>query len=142
MMKTVFTALGLLLASLSFAQSSVEADIQSISRNRVKWLLEKQVDSLALLYDEASDSVHGNGMIKPAKEHLDDVRNGRPVYKSIDYKEASVTVFGTTAVLVGKGVFSISIFNQEMTQDMVFTEVYLKKNGQWKLIARQASQVQ
>ena len=57
-------------------------------------------------------------------------------------KESAVKDFGNTAVLVVKGVFSFSINGQDMTQNMVFTEVYFKKNNQWKLISRQASQVQ
>lgn len=101
-----------------------------------------KVDSLAAIYDENSITVHGNGMVKSTAEHFNDVRSGRPVFKSIDIKESTVKDFGTTAVLVGKGVFSIAMNGQGMTYNMVYTEVYIKKHNQWKLIARQASMVQ
>lgn len=141
-MKSLLLIAGLFVTTFSFAQSPTESEIKDLSQKRVQWLLKGNVDSLVNLYDENSVTIHGNGMIRTTSEHINDIKSGRPVYKSIDIQESSVKDFGNTAVLVGKGVFSISINGQNMTQNMVFTEVYLKKNGQWKLISRQASQVQ
>lgn len=138
-MKTLFTIASLLFATVSFAQSNTEADIKALSNKRIQYLLQGKVDSLATIYDEKSMTVHTNGMIKTATEHLEDVRNGRPKYKSIEVKSVTVNDFGTTAILVGQGIFSIAINGQDMSYNMVYTEVYQKENNQWKLIARHAS---
>ena len=141
-MKSFFSIIAILFTSALFGQSNTESEIKKLSGKRVEWLLHNNVDSLVSLYDENSITIHGNGMIRTTAEHINDIKSGRPTYKSIEIKEASVKDFGNTAVLVGKGIFSISINGQEMTQNMVFTEVYIKKNNQWKLISRQASQLQ
>lgn len=141
-MKIVLALAAFLLATLSFAQSKTEKEILSLSKKRVQWLLEGKVDSLATLYDENSITIHGNGLIKSTKEHLEDVRNNRPVYKSIDIKENTIKDFGTTAILVGKGYFSISMNGQDMAYTMVYTEIYIKKGKAWKLVSRQSSTVQ
>ena len=141
-MKSFFSIIAILFTSALFGQSNTESEIKKLSGKRVEWLLQNNVDSLVSLYDENSITIHGNGMIRTTAEHINDIKSGRPTYKSIEIKEASVKDFGNTAVLVGKGIFSISINGQEMTQNMVFTEVYIKKNNQWKLISRQASQLQ
>ena len=141
-MKSIFTVAAIFLGTLCFAQSKTESEILSLSKKRADWLLAGNIDSLANLYDVNSVTVHGNGMVKSGEEHLEDVRNKRPIYRSIDIKESFVRDFGNAAVLVGKGVFSISFNGQDITQHMVFTDVYLRKAGAWKLISRQASQVQ
>ena len=140
-MKIILVVTAMFLASFSFAQSKTETEIIDLSKKRIEWLLENKADSLASLYDENSITVHGNGLIKTAKEQIDDVRGGRITYKSIEVKENTVKDFGSTAVLVGKGVFKISLNGQDMTYNMVYMEVYQKKDNQWKLIARQASEI-
>ena len=135
-------ALVVLLATTSFAQSNTETEIKAISAKRVQWLLEGKADSLLTIYDENSMTVHSNGLIKSSAEHINDVRNGIPTYKSIALGETTVKYFGDTAILVGKGRFSITMAGSEMTLNMVYTEVYQKKGTHWKLIARHAGSVQ
>ncbi len=84
-------------------------------------------------------TVHTNGMIKTAAEHLEDVRNERPTYKSIEISKTTVKDFGMTVILVGQGIFKIAMNGQEMTYNMVYTETYIRKNGIWKMIAHHAS---
>ncbi len=140
-MRIVLLVIPLFISTLAFAQSKTETDITNLSGKRIKWLLEGKADSLALLYDENSITVHGNGLIKTAEEQLDDVKSGKITYKSIDVTENTVKDFGNTQVLVGKGIFTISLGGQELTYTMVYMEVYQKQGGQWKLVARQASEV-
>ena len=140
-MKIIVTFAVALIATLSFGQSKTETEIMTLSKKRVKWLLEGNADSLATIYDDNSMTVHGNGMIKSTSEHFEDIKNKRPIYKNIEIQESTVKDFGATAVLVGKGVFSISINGNDMVANMAYTEVYLKKGKVWKLIARHASQI-
>jgi hypothetical protein len=140
-MKTILVITAVFFTTFSFAQSKMESDIIALSKKRIQWLLDRKADSLAMLYDENSITVHGNGMIKTAKEQLNDVKGGMITYKSIDVNENTVKDFGNTQVLVGKGVFKISLNGQDMTYNMVYIEVYQKKDNQWKLIARQASEI-
>jgi len=140
-MKIILVLTAIFVATVSFAQSKTETDIINLSAKRIQWLLEKKSDSLASLYDENSITVHGNGLIKTAKEQLDDVKGGKITYKSIDVTENTVKDFGNTQVLVGKGVFKISVNSQELTYNMVYMEVYQKQGKMWKLVARQASEI-
>lgn len=138
-MKILFTITGLLWSSLSFAQSATEAQIKALSQKRVTYLLENEVDSLATIYDKNGMTVHTNGMIKTTVEHLEDVKNGRPVYKNIEIQSTTVRDFGNTAILVGKGIFNITMGGQDLSYNMVYTEVHIKKGNTWKLITRHAS---
>ena len=142
-MKIIIATFALaLIATFSFGQSKTETEILTLSKKRVQWLLAGKLDSLATLYDNNSITVHGNGMIKSTSEHFEDVKNKRPIYRNIEIQQSTVKDFGTTAILVGKGVFSISMNGSDMVANMAYTEVYMKRGKVWKLVARHASQIQ
>ena len=101
-MKALLTIITFLFVTQAFGQSNTASEITALSKKRVQWLLEGKIDSLGTLYDQNSITVHSNGMIKSTLEHFEDIKNGRPVYKSIDVKDATVKEFGNTAVLVGQ----------------------------------------
>ena len=62
---------------------------------------------------------------------INQLRIKRFVYNKIVQKEASVKVYGNTAVLVGKAAFTV---NGGSVYKLVYTEVYTKKNEKWKLV--------
>lgn len=136
-MKTLLTIASFFFMTQAFAQSNTEAQIKSLSEKRAKWLIATNVDSLKNLYDENSITIHNNGMMRTGNEHLADLKKGQPSYKRIDIKESSVKDFGDTAVLVGKGLFVLVMNGQEVNYNMIYTEVYKKMKGQWKLILRE-----
>lgn len=138
-MKNFLTVISLLVSSLAFAQTKTETEIKALSSKRIQYLLAGKVDSLATVYDENSMTIHSNGMIKTTAEHLEDVKTGRPIYKKITISENTVKDFGNTAILVGKGVFDITMNGKDMSYQMAFTEVYIKKNNAWKMISRQST---
>lgn len=141
MKHSITTIAALLFFITTLAQSKTENEITALSNKRVKWLLENNSDSLAMLYDVNAVTVHGNGMVKSTEEQLQDIRKGLITYESIEIKETTVRDFGTTAILVGKGVFNIAVAGNKMTANMAYTEVYMKKSKNWKLIARHASEI-
>ncbi len=53
------------------------------------------------------------------------------MYNKIELKDASAKVYGNTAVLAGKAIFTV---NGGSVYKLVYTEVYTKKNNQWKLV--------
>lgn len=134
--------MSVLIISAAHAQSKTETEIKKISKDRIKWLLEGKADSLATLYDQKAVTVHGNGMVKSTEEQLQDIKMGVIKYNGIDVSEMTVTDFGNTAILVGKGTFNIEVGGSKMTANMAYTEVYLRSGKTWKLIARHASPIQ
>ncbi|WP_416352066.1 nuclear transport factor 2 family protein [Undibacterium sp. RTI2.2] len=62
---------------------------------------------------------------------MKELKTGRFVYERIDQKEASVKVYGNTAVLVGKATF---VVNGNNIYKLIYTEVYVKKSEKWKLV--------
>lgn len=115
----------------AIAQSIAEKEIIQLSAGKYRWYTEKKIGPVEDLYDDSLVFVHLNGHISNKKEWIGQMRSGSFVYNEINIKEASAKVYGNTAVLVGKAIF---IVNGGSSYSLVYTEVYTKKNEQWKLV--------
>jgi ketosteroid isomerase-like protein len=116
------------------AQTTAENEILRLSRDKFRWKTEGQIDRLAELFDDELAFVHITGHISSKDEWIGELRSRRFVYNTIDVERASANVYGDTAVLVGRAAFKVTIRGGKGTYDLVYTEVYAKKNGRWKLV--------
>src|SRR5882672_11245622 len=139
-MKNIFTVAIVFIASYVFGQSSTETEIIQLSNDKFRWLQQGKYDSVADLLDERLVFVHSNGATQSKTEYLNGMKNSAAVYDTIDLKETAVRIYDNTAILVGKGRFVITMNQKQGTYNLVYTEVYVKQNNQWKLASRQTSQ--
>ena len=116
----------------SVAQFSSEKEIIQLSADKYHWYTEQKIEPVKDLYDDDLVFVHLNGHISNKKEWIGEMLSGSFVYNQINVKEASAKVYGNAAVLVGKASF---IVNGGSKYNLIYTEVYTKKNGRWKLVS-------
>jgi hypothetical protein len=112
-------------------QAAIEDEIYELSKQKFRWKTEGHFDLLSDLFDDDLVFVHLNGYITSKQEWMSQLRSQWFVYDRIDLKEASVRAYGETAVLVGKATF---VVNGGSVHKLVYTEVYTRRNNQWKLV--------
>ncbi|WP_296145100.1 nuclear transport factor 2 family protein [uncultured Flavobacterium sp.] len=117
---------------LSFAQSSESKKIMQLSKDKWQWMSDKNVEMLADLFDEKSVFVHMGGSWGKQQE-IDVIKSGGIWYKKADIHDVSVNVIDNTAVLLNKIDLLAVVGGNEVTNPFIVTEVYVKKNGNWKL---------
>jgi ketosteroid isomerase-like protein len=113
------------------AQTPAETEVLNLSLEKFRWKTEGKMDLVEDLFDDDLVFVHITGHITTKKDWIAQMRSRSFVYNKIELKEHSAKVYGNTAVLVGKAKFTVnggSIYN------LVYTEVYTKKNDKWKLV--------
>ncbi|MBL0358222.1 MAG: nuclear transport factor 2 family protein [Chitinophagaceae bacterium] len=115
----------------ALAQSTPESEILNLSKEKFRWKTAGNIDPIEDLFDDELVFVHITGNITTKKEWISQLRSKSFVYNKIKLKEASVKVYGSTAVLVGNATFTV---NGGSVYPLVYTEVYTKKNNQWKLV--------
>ena len=115
----------------ALAQSATEKEIVQLSADKYRWYTENKVDQVEELYDDDLVFIHITGHISNKKEWIGEMRSGRFIYNQINIKEASTKVYGNTAVLVGKAAF---VVNGGSRYNLIYTEVYTRKNDKWKLV--------
>jgi ketosteroid isomerase-like protein len=113
------------------SQAAIEDEIHALSLEKFRWKTEGHFHQLSDLFDDDLVFVHLNGFVTSKQEWISQLKSRMFVYDRIDLEEASVRVYGDTAVLVGKARFAV---NGGSVYKLVYTEVYTKKNDQWKLV--------
>jgi ketosteroid isomerase-like protein len=111
---------------------NAEQEVISLSKEKWRWMSEREVDSLAALFHEDAVFVHMGGTMSKNQE-LEVIRSGGIHYKNVDIQEVSVRVIGATAILLNRIRLVAVVGGNEVTNPFVVTEVYVQQGGTWKL---------
>lgn len=134
-MKT--TILGILFlflsSSLAFSQDeSTKQEIIELSKTKWQWMADKEADKLAELFDDKSVFVHMGGAWGKERE-VNIIRSGGIWYKKADIHEVSVEIIDNTAILLNRITLVAEVGGNEVVNPFMVTEVYIKKDGVWKI---------
>jgi 4-carboxymuconolactone decarboxylase len=111
---------------------NAEQDIINLSKNKWRWMSERNVDSLNLLFNEKAMFVHMGATFTKAQE-LNVIREGNIQYKKAEIQETSVQFIDNTAILLNKIKLTAIVGGNEVVNPFVVTEVYVLQNGNWTL---------
>jgi len=146
-MKVALPILGLFLvltsAPSSFAQaasqgpgktviSNAEQEVITLSRDKWRWMAERNGEALEKLFAEEAVFVHMGGTMTRSQE-LEVIKSGRIQYKDAQIQEVSVRFIGTTAILLNRIRLVAVVGGNEVVNPFTVTEVYVEQGGAWKL---------
>lgn len=112
--------------------ANAEQEITTLSKDKWRWMSDKNVDSLAALFDEKSVFVHMGGSWGKSRE-LDVIKSGGIWYKKAEVYSVSVNIFDNTAILLNDIDLLAVVGGNEVTHAFMVTEVYIRENGKWKM---------
>ncbi|MDZ4716066.1 MAG: nuclear transport factor 2 family protein [Cytophagales bacterium] len=137
----LITPLLFLVCLLTQAQDTAERDVLSLSMAKFGWLINKQADSLQKYLDDRIQYIHSNGWIQTKAEILEDMLSGKLVYQKVEVKEASVRIYGQTALVTGLGRFEGINSGTPFSIDLRYTEVFVRTVDRWKLASRHSNRM-
>lgn len=134
MKKLLLSALLIFLAAQwSLAQNSTEQEeLIDLSKTKWQWMADKEADKLSGLFDDQSVFVHMGGAWGKDRE-VNIIRSGGIWYKKADIHEVSVEIIDNTAILLNRITLVAEVGGNEVINPFMVTEVYIKKEGTWKL---------
>ena len=112
--------------------SSAEQEVISLSRQKWRWMAERNVDSLAALFNEGAVFVHMGGTMSRAQE-LEVIRSGAIQYKNAEIQATSVRFIDSTAILLNTIRLVAVVGGNEVVNPFEVTEVYVRRRGAWTL---------
>lgn len=115
-------------------QPEIEKEIVELSLDKFNWKTTGDVDRVEDIFDDDLVFVHLNGNVTSKREWIGQMRSRSFVYNRIEPHEMSAKIYGEAAVLFGKATFAVTMGDFKGNYDLVFTEVYARKNGVWKLV--------
>ena len=143
--KRVLLGLCLLVASVpsAFAQAAApgaaatsgakpEQEIITLSKDKWRWMAERNVEALDKLFADEAVFVHMGGTMTRSQE-LEVIKSGRIQYKDAQIQEVSVRFLGTTTILLNRIRLVAVVGGNEVVNPFTVTEVYVQQGGAWKL---------
>jgi 4-carboxymuconolactone decarboxylase len=112
--------------------ANLEQEVIDLSKEKWRWMSERNVDTLDTLFHEKSVFVHMGGAWGKERE-MEIIKSGMIHYKQADIHEVSVNIIGTTAILLNRITLLAVVGGNEVANPFVVTEVYVQQNRNWKL---------
>jgi hypothetical protein len=119
-------------AAATTATTKAQQEVISLSKEKWRWMSERNIDALSGLFHEDAVFVHMGGTMSRSQE-LEVIKSGGIHYKQADIQEVSVKIIGTTAILLNRIRLVAVVGGNEVTNPFVVTEVYVQQGGTWKL---------
>jgi Domain of unknown function (DUF4440) len=114
------------------SNSSAEQELIKLSRDKWRWMAERNVEALDKLFVDEAVFVHMGGTMSKSHE-LDVIKSGAIQYKDAQIQEVSVRFVGSTAILLNRIRLVAVVGGNEVVNPFNVTEVYVKLDGAWKL---------
>ena len=111
---------------------NLEQVVIDLSREKWRWMSERNVETLDALFHEKAVFVHMGGSWGKERE-MEIIKSGGIHYKQADIHEVSVNIMDNTAVLLTRITLLAVVGGNEVTNPLIVTEVYVQQDGSWKL---------
>lgn len=134
-MKTLIKGLLIIITGVQWScvqKAITDQEIIQLSKDKWRWMADKNVDELNKLFHEKAMFVHMGGSWG-TKQELDIIESGGIWYKKADIHEVSVKIIDNTAILLNRIDLLAVVGGNEVTNPFEVTEVYVKLDDGWKL---------
>lgn len=111
---------------------TLEQEVIALSKEKWRWMAERDTAALDALFHEKSVFVHMGGAWDKARE-MEIIAGGGIHYKQADIHEVSVNIIGQTAILLNRITLLAVVGGNEVTNPFMVTEVYVQQESDWKL---------
>ncbi len=138
----LLASLGLMLLGCASGPVDTEADLVAIDKSWAAAVVANDVASLEKLCSPDLIYAHSDGQIDSYEEYLNRLRKKTSNYQAIDISKSSAKLYGDTAVVNARAFFRVLADGNQINNDIAYTHVYQKRDGEWKLIAHQAAKMQ
>lgn len=127
--------------SVTTPSTKAQQEIIALSKQKWQWMADKNVDKLAVLFDDKSKFVHMSGTWKKDEE-LDIIKTGSIWYKQTDVHDVAVEMFDDNMAIIWSRITLVAMVRgNEAKTEFTVTEVYKKQRKDWKMLALTFSSV-
>lgn len=126
--------------SVAIAQNT-EDEIKKLEMDRAAAVVK---GDMAMVEKQTSDDytlINMNGQMATKQQMIDAFKSGKSKLSMNELSDMKVRVYGNTAVVTGKSTVKGMIAGKDATGSVMFTRVYVKKDGHWQSVALQQTRI-
>jgi ketosteroid isomerase-like protein len=132
----------LLLPALFPAVDPKAADaIRALDKQWALATINKDFVALDQLLADDVTFTHSSARMDNKSDFMESLRKGTVTYRSVDFGEIKVRIYGDTAVSTSDPVMRIIVNGTENTMKLRVLHVWRRTKGRWQLVARQATRI-
>jgi ketosteroid isomerase-like protein len=124
----------------AWAQSD-EEQLMKLETDRAAAVVKGDVATLERQTSDDYSLINMNGQMSGKAQMVTAFKTGQTKLTSDELSDMKVRVYGSTAVITGKADVKGTLMGKDATGQIMFTRVYVKKNGQWQSVAFQQTRV-
>jgi ketosteroid isomerase-like protein len=123
------------------ATAAVEDQIKKMEKDRAAAVVKGDVATLEKLTSDDYMFINAYGQLSDKATTMNGIKTGNIKLTSNEVSDLKVRVYGNTAVVTGKANSKGTIGGRELKGPVMFTRVYVKKNGKWQSVAFQQTPI-
>ena len=120
---------------------TVEQQINTLLPQLKQAILKSDTDFFEKYYADDYIAIHGNGALTTKAQEIADFKSGATKYESIETRETKIRTYGDTVVVNWLGSIKATFDGKPYSGDVRNTRVWVKKDGNWKIVNFQATRV-
>jgi hypothetical protein len=86
-------------------------------------------------------AIHGDGKLSTKAQEIENFKSGAVKYESIEVREEKIRTYGDAVVVNLLGSVKATINGKPYGGDFRNTRVWVKQNGNWKIVVFQTTRV-
>lgn len=142
-MKTLMTAVLLALSTALplHAQSPDAEAVKAAELRRFAVMTARDYTALATILGDDLVYTHSSAVVDSKAAYLESLTSGRVTYKTITPSDLQVRVYGTTAIITGLAAMTVDANGEALNNRLRFTDVWVKRDGRWQMVAWQSTRM-
>ncbi|WP_026952251.1 nuclear transport factor 2 family protein [Algoriphagus mannitolivorans] len=118
-----------------------EDELIGLSKEKFKTWETNDLENLEKIFDDQGLLICSNGKAETKPEVVEIVKSKRKELKNLSLQKAFARVYGNTGVVHGEGEITISIGGKIRSSGLNFLDIWMEKDGNWKLVSSHLNQV-
>lgn len=121
------------------ASAELQKEILAVDNERYEAMKNRDMAAMDRLHADGLVFINTKGRLLNKAEYLEEVRSGNLKFLSVDTDEYHFYVYGDTVIMNGRANSVVEYHGVVNKKPRRFTSVFIKLQGQWKLVAHQAT---
>ncbi len=129
------------LLEFRYAKVDPEQEVRQVERELTEALGRGDLRAVERIYADDYTLTGADGEFRDKPQRLAALKLSDPKAASRNRDDIKVRVYGDTAVVTGRTLFKELVKGVERTEGRRFTHVFVKRQGQWQMVASQVTPV-
>jgi ketosteroid isomerase-like protein len=127
--------------SLAVANAETPEQIQALDREWAQACVQADIAKLEQLLSDDLTYTHSSGQTQTKAEFIATVREGKTRYRSIEFQQSSVRIYGNTAITHNEVRVNLTVDGRDVSVHARFLHVWAKEHARWQLTAHQGTKI-